>query len=51
LILGVAQRINTADVPPVLKGKRVTQLDINGLIAQASGERKLRIDNEIYARA
>ena len=41
LILGVAQRINTADVPPVLKGKRVVQLDINGLIAQASGEKKI----------
>lgn len=41
LILGVAQRINTGDVPIQLKGKRVVQLDINGLIAQASGEKKI----------
>jgi len=41
LILGVAQRINTADVPIQLKDKRVVQLDINGLIAQASGEKNL----------
>jgi len=41
LILGVAQRINTADVPIQLKNKRVVQLDINGLIAQASGEKNI----------
>ena len=41
LILGVAQRINTGDVPIHLKGKRVVQWDINGLIAQASGEKKI----------
>lgn len=41
LILGVAQRINTGDVPIQLKDKRVVQLDINGLIAQASGEKNL----------
>lgn len=35
LILGVAQRINAADVPVQLKNKRVVQLDINGLIAQS----------------
>ncbi len=36
LILGVAQRINTADVPPQLKDKRVVQLDISGLVAQSA---------------
>jgi len=41
LILGVAQRINTGDVPIQLKDKRVVQLDINGLIAQSSGEKSL----------
>ncbi len=41
LILGIAQRINTGDVPIQLKGKRVVQLDINGLVAQASGEKKI----------
>lgn len=35
LILGVAQRINAADVPVQLKNKRIVQLDINGLIAQS----------------
>lgn len=33
LILGLAQRINYADVPPQLKDKRIIQLDLNGLIA------------------
>ena len=37
LILGVAQAINTANVPVQLRNKRVIQFDINGLIAQASG--------------
>lgn len=36
LIYGVAQRINSGDVPPQLKNKRVIQLDINGLIAQST---------------
>jgi len=41
LILGVAQRINTGNVPIQLKSKRIVQLDINGLIAQASGNTKI----------
>jgi len=40
LILGVAQRINTGNVPVQLKDKRIIQLDINGLIA-----RSLKIGN------
>lgn len=36
LIMGVAQRINRGDVPPQLIGKRIVQLDINGLIAYSS---------------
>ena len=35
LILGVAQRINTGNVPIQLKDKRIVQLDINGLIAHS----------------
>ncbi len=41
LILGVAQRINTGNVPIQLKDKRVVQFDVNGLIAQASGEKNI----------
>lgn len=33
IILGLAQRINSADVPPQLKDKRIIQLDLNNLIA------------------
>lgn len=33
LILGLAQRINSADVPPQLKDKRIIEFDLNGLIA------------------
>lgn len=35
LILGIAQRINTGQVPEQLKDKRIIQLDLNGLIAQS----------------
>ena len=35
LIIGVAQRINTGNVPVQLKDKRIIQLDINGLIARS----------------
>ncbi len=38
LILGLAQRINTGDVPPQLKDKRIIELDINGLIAMSKKE-------------
>lgn len=48
LILGVAQRINRANVPIQLKSKRVVQLDINGLIAQSSGN--IRIE-ELVSKA
>jgi ATP-dependent Clp protease ATP-binding subunit ClpA len=33
IILGIAQRINHADVPPQLKDKRIIQLDLNSLTA------------------
>ncbi|MHC1716917.1 MAG: AAA family ATPase [Candidatus Dojkabacteria bacterium] len=33
LILGLAQRINSADVPLQLKDKRIIEFDLNGLIA------------------
>ena len=35
LILGVAQRINSGQVPVQLKDKRIIQLDLNGLIAES----------------
>ncbi|KKR06204.1 MAG: ATPase with chaperone activity, ATP-binding subunit [candidate division WS6 bacterium GW2011_GWF2_39_15] len=36
LIKGLAQRINNGDVPPQLIGKRIVQLDLNGMIAYSS---------------
>ena len=39
LILGIAQRINSGDVPDQIKDKRILQLDINGLIAYSSKEK------------
>jgi len=33
IILGIAQKINHADVPPQLKDKRIIQLDLNSLTA------------------
>jgi len=38
LILGLAQRINSADVPLQLKDKRIIELDLNGLIAMSQKE-------------
>ncbi len=34
IILGIAQRINSGNVPPQLRDKRIIQLDLNGLVAQ-----------------
>lgn len=34
IILGIAQKINSGNVPTQLKDKRIIQLDLNGLIAQ-----------------
>lgn len=36
LIKGLAQKINNGNVPPQLLGKRIVQLDLNGMIAYAS---------------
>lgn len=41
LILGLAQRINSGDVPPQLKDKRIIQLDVNSLIAKAKQQENL----------
>ncbi len=41
LIKGVAQMINSGEVPPVLLDKRIVQLDVNGLIAYSSGAKNL----------
>jgi ATP-dependent Clp protease ATP-binding subunit ClpA len=41
LILGLAQRINSGDVPVQLKDKRIIQLDLNGLIAISKKEKNL----------
>ena len=41
LILGLAQKINSGDVPEQLKDKRIIQLDINNLIARANKEKNL----------
>jgi ATP-dependent Clp protease ATP-binding subunit ClpC len=41
LILGLAQRINSGDVPIQLKDKRIIQLDINGLIATSKKDQNL----------
>lgn len=41
LILGLAQRINSGDVPVQLKEKRIIQLDLNGLIAVSKKERNI----------
>jgi len=39
--MGIAQRINSGDVPLQLKDKRILKFDINGLIAQSSKEQNL----------
>ena len=41
LILGLAQRINSGDVPIQLKDKRIIQLDVNNLIATSKKEKNL----------
>jgi ATP-dependent Clp protease ATP-binding subunit ClpC len=41
LILGLAQKINSGDVPDQLKDKRIIQLDVNNLIAKAHKEKNL----------
>jgi ATP-dependent Clp protease ATP-binding subunit ClpC len=41
LILGLAQRINSGDVPMQLKDKRIVQLDINNLIAVSKKEKNI----------
>ncbi|HRX44224.1 MAG TPA: ATP-dependent Clp protease ATP-binding subunit, partial [Candidatus Dojkabacteria bacterium] len=41
IVMGIAQRINSGDVPLQLKDKRVLQFDINGLIAQSSKAQNL----------
>jgi ATP-dependent Clp protease ATP-binding subunit ClpC len=41
LILGLAQRINSGNVPEQLKDKRIIQLDVNNLIARAHKEKNL----------
>jgi ATP-dependent Clp protease ATP-binding subunit ClpC len=41
IVLGIAQRINSGDVPLQLKDKRILKLDINGLIALSSREQNL----------
>ena len=39
LILGIAQMINSGNVPEQLKDKKIVQLDINGLIALSSKDK------------
>ncbi|NLE30730.1 ATP-dependent Clp protease ATP-binding subunit [Candidatus Dojkabacteria bacterium] len=41
IVMGIAQRINSGDVPLQLKDKRILKFDINGLIAQSSKEQNL----------
>jgi len=41
LILGLAQKINSGDVPDQLKDKRIIRLDVNNLIAKAHKEKNL----------
>lgn len=41
LIKGLAQRINRGEVPPMLSGVRIVQMDINGLIAHSSGKKNM----------
>ena len=42
IIKGLAQKINQGDVPKQLKDKRIIQLDLNSLIAQAGKEKNLQ---------
>lgn len=41
LIKGLAQRINRGEVPPILSGARIVQLDLNGLIAYSTKAKNL----------
>lgn len=39
LIKGIAQRINRGEVPEILQNFKITQLDVNGLIAYSKGKK------------
>lgn len=41
LIKGLAQKINRGEIPPLLQGLRIVQLDINGLIAYSSRSKNM----------
>lgn len=41
IIKGLAQKINRGDVPEQLKDKRIVQLDLNSLMAQANKEKNI----------
>ena len=43
IVLGMAQRINSGDVPLQIKDKRILKLDINGLIAHSSKEKNIEL--------
>ncbi len=43
IVLGIAQRINSGNVPVQIKDKRVLKFDINGLIAQSSKEQNMEL--------
>lgn len=43
LIKGVAQQINIGEVPQQIQGKRIIQLDLNGLIALSSSEKSIEM--------
>ncbi len=43
IVLGMAQRINSGNVPLQIKDKRILQLDINGLIALSSKEKNVEL--------
>lgn len=43
IVMGIAQRINSGDVPDQIKDKRILQLDINGLIANASNNSNIEL--------
>lgn len=41
IIKGIAQRINSGDTPLQINGKRIIQLDLNGLIAMSNSEKSV----------
>ena len=41
IVEGLAQKINSGDVPEILKNKRLVSMDISGMVARSKIQRRL----------